>query len=159
MRDVFKIIKWLLKLFFLILGGLLREIFHLPEKPKPVKFNGVVVKNKNFHVFNKSFAKDLTTAYYKLYAFNYADVPTFVALDEHYAKDCNRAYYCDEYREGQNYYLTKKQRIVTIHDIDFESFETLGDGYAKDKRNTYFKGRYFKPDQASTPVNFNLLNH
>jgi hypothetical protein len=155
MRDLFKLVKWLLKILFRIVRGLLGPKFGFEEKPKPLKFNGKVVTDKDLQVLNKVFAKDQSSAYYKTYTFSHADVPTFEALDEHYAKDKNRAYYCDEYREGQNYYLTKKQRIVTIHDADTATFVSLDNGYAKDQHKAYFKSIAFEVKQVSSLVSIN----
>lgn len=155
MLDVFKFIKWLLKTLFWIIGGLIKAILGLDQEAHEIKFNGEVITDKNFVILNKSFAKDSTTAYYKDYSFSYADVPTFEALDEHYAKDKDRAYYCDEYREGQNYYLTKKQRILTVQNPDIPTFISLGNGYAKDKTNAYYQGVAFKVKQVSSLVCIN----
>ncbi len=52
-----------------------------------VTFNGKEIKGKNFVVLNENFAKEDTTAYYKKYRLPGADITTFVALDNRYAKD------------------------------------------------------------------------
>jgi hypothetical protein len=157
MLTTFKIIKWLLKAFFFIVKSLILSAFGLDneEKNKKVKFNGKVVTDKSFQVLNRKFAKDLTTAYYKDRAFSYADVPTFEALDEYYAKDKDRAYFCDEYREGQNYYLTKKQTILTIGNADTPTFTSLENGYAKDSTQAWFRGIAFQVEQVSSLVSIN----
>ena len=106
-------------------------------------YNGKEITDKNFKVLNKEFAKDSATAYYKERAFQYADVPTFEAVDEHYAKDKNKVYYCDEYREGQNYYMTKKQTIEELDNVSPASFVSLGNGYGKDAQHAFFCGKNF----------------
>lgn len=152
---LFKVMRWAIKTILVILGvvPLSRCSSGYKEKDGKVTFNGKEIDGKGFIVLNKSFAKNDSTVYYKERAFEYADVATFVALDEHYAKDKDKAYYCDEYREGQNYYLTKKQTIVTIENAMPASFESLQDDYARDARQAYCKGIVFKvKDVASLTV-------
>ena len=138
----FKIIKWVIKTVLVIFGiiPISRCSSGYSKKDGKVTFNGKEINDKSFIVLNDAFAKDSSTAYYKERPFNYADVATFEALDEHYAKDKDKAYYCDEYREGQNYYLTKQQTIVTVQDAIPASFVSIKDGYAKDSKRGYFKG-------------------
>lgn len=148
---IFKLIKWFFKTLFLIIGSL--PLFRcFSGNDEKVKFNGKVITDKNFIVLNKQFAKDTTTAYYKSRAFSYADVPTFEAVDDHYAKDKNAVYYCDEYREGQNYYLTKKQTIVNLENADPVSFISLQYGYAKDNQKAWFEGKHFKVEDITSLV-------
>jgi hypothetical protein len=113
-------------------------------------FNGKEISENSFRVLNDDFAKDSSTAYYRQYPFSYADVATFQALDDHYAKDRNKAYYCDEYREGQNYYMTKKQAILEVDNALPPSFITINNGYAKDKKRAYFHGIAFPVKNVST---------
>jgi hypothetical protein len=120
------------------------------EKDGKIMFNGKEITDKSFKVLNSEFAKDSSTVYYKEYPFSYADVPTFEALDEHYAKDKNKAYYCDEYREGQNYYMTKKQTISEIENALPTSFTVLKNAYAKDGKRAYFQGAPFAVKDVSS---------
>jgi len=139
---IFKIIKWTIKTVLVIFGiiPISRCSSGYSNKNGKITFKGKEITDKSFVVLNDEFAKDSSTAYYKERPFNYADVATFKALDEHYAKDKDKAYYCDEYREGQNYYLTKKQTIVTVLDAVPVSFVSINEGYAKDSKRGYFKG-------------------
>jgi hypothetical protein len=117
-----------------------------------VTFNGEEV-SKDMKVLNDVFAKDSTTAYYKKYAIEGADLATFAAVDKHYAKDKNTAWYCDESRDGVNYYLTKHSVIIPIKDAEPASFVSLGDGYsgyAKDSRRGYFNGDGFAVADVAT---------
>lgn len=150
--------KWIVKTMLMLTGIL--PLFkcssgYKDEKGK-VTFNGKEITDKNFVVFNKAFAKDSTTAYYKEWPFSTADVATFEAVDEHYAKDKNKVYYCDEYREGQNYYLTKRQTILEISDALPTSFEVIGYGYARDQAQAYFEGIAFKVKDISTLKSIDL---
>jgi DKNYY family len=115
-------------------------------------YNGKEI-GKNFTVLNDVFAKDDTAAYFKSYSIANADIATFIALDKHYAKDKNTVYYCDEEREGQNYYLTKHSVIIPIKQADPASFISLGNGYtryAKDNKWGYFQGNGFPVKDVAT---------
>lgn len=143
---MFKFIKWVIRTLLVITGIIpfTRCSSGYRQKDGKVTFNGKEITDKNFIVLSSEFAKDSTVAYYKSRAFQYADVASFEAVDEHYAKDKNKAYYCDEYREGQNYYLTKQQTIEEVSGAMPATFVTAGNGYAKDSRQAYFLGRPFK---------------
>ena len=55
--------------------------------------------------------------------------------------------------EWQNYYLTKKQTIVTVQDAVPASFVSIKEDYAKDSKRGYFKGVGFNvKDVASLSV-------
>ena len=152
MRTTFKIVKWLLKTLFLIIGSFPVFKCGSADKDGEIKFNGEVITDKNFIKLSEEFAKDSTTAYYKSRSFSYADVPTFEAVDEHYAKDKNKVFYCDEYREGQNYYMTKRQTILEVKPADPASFVSLKNGYARDNKNAWFNGTYFKVKDVASLV-------
>lgn len=142
---IFKFIKWIAKTVLVLLGILpfTRCSSGYRGKDGKVYFNGKEITDKSFVVLSDDFAKDSTTAYYKGRSFQYADVASFEAVDEYYAKDKNKVYYCDEYREGQNYYLTKNQTIEEVKTAIPASFVTAGIGYAKDSKQAYFLGRPF----------------
>ena len=142
----FKFIKWVFKAVLVIFGviPISRCNSGYREKNGKITFDGREITDKSFVVLSNEFAKDSTAAYYKSKSFQYADVASFEAVDAHYAKDKNKAYYCDEYREGQNYYLTKKQTITEVDLAIPASFVTADNGYAKDSKHAYFLGRAFK---------------
>ncbi len=114
-----------------------------------VIFNGKEV-SPDVLVLNAVFAKNDSTAYFKNYTIAGVDIPTFIALDEHYAKDKNTVYYCDEYREGVNYYLTKRSAISHIRDAHILSFTIISEGYAKDEKRAYFEGIGFDVQDLAT---------
>ncbi|MEJ7588759.1 MAG: DKNYY domain-containing protein [Ferruginibacter sp.] len=122
------------------------------EKNGKILFNGREIKDKNFVVLSEEFAKDATTAYYKSHPFKYADVASFTAVDEHYAKDNNKVYYCDEYREGQQYYLTKRQTILEVNGALPGSFVCLKNGFSKDGVHAYFEGNPINVTDVATFV-------
>lgn len=151
----FKIIKWAIKTVLIIFGivPLSRCSSGYKEKDGKITFNGKEITDKNYIVLNDQFAKNDSGAYYKEYSIHDVDVKTFIALGNHYAKDNNIVYYCDEEREGQNYYLTKHSVIIKIRDAHSASFVILGDGYAgyaKDNKRGYIKGVGFPVKDAAT---------
>jgi hypothetical protein len=156
-KIMFKLIKWTIRTMLVITGILPFAgcSSGYREKDGKVTFDGKEITDKSFVVLNEQFAKSDSTAYYKSRAFSYTDVATFEALDEHYAKDKNKVYYCDEYREGQNYYLTKKQTILEVKNTNPLTFKTIGSGYARDAHRPYFEGIAFKVKDIET---FEIIN-
>jgi hypothetical protein len=144
-------IKWGIKLL------LLTGIFPLAgcgsgykkEKGR-ITFNGKEITDKNFIVLNDVFAKDSLHAYYKEKSIEGADAASFEAIDMSYAKDKNRVYYCDEYREGQNYYLTSRQVIRVVEKALPASFAAIEAGYAKDNMHGFSKGMAFTVKDITT---------
>ncbi len=120
------------------------------DKNGKVTFNGKEITDKSFVVLNDVFAKDSSVAYYKEKAITSADVASFAAVDEHYARDNNQVYYCTEHRDGQTYYTTKKQEIYTLDNALPASFKSIGNGYAKDSLHAYFDGFTFPVKDLST---------
>ncbi len=149
---MYKIFKWPARISLILFGIILLNSCNsgYSEKNGKAMFNGKEITDKSLVVLSNEFAKDSAAAYYKGRSFQYADVATFEAVDEHYAKDKNKVYYCDEYREGQNYYLTKKQQITELKDAMPTSFVSLNNGYGKDARHAWFCGKYFSVKDVAT---------
>lgn len=149
---ILNFVRWVFRTVLIILGvlPLTRCSSGYRQKDGKITFNGKEITDKSFVVLSNEFAKDSSTAYYKQQPFEYADVASFEAVDAHYAKDKSRAYYCDEYREGQNYYMTKKQTIVTIDLAIPATFVSADNGYAKDSKHAYFMGKPFKVKDINT---------
>jgi len=149
---LFRPIQWIVKTTVVIIGILpfaKCSSGYSDEKGK-VTFNGKEITDRTFVVLSPEFAKDSTSAYYKEYALPYVDVATFEAVDEHYAKDKNKVYYCDEYREGQNYYLTKKETITELKNANPVSFVSLQNGYGRDNKHAWFDGKTFAVKDVTT---------
>lgn len=123
------------------------------EKGGKVTFNGEEIADKSFVVLNDVFGKTDTNAYYKRSIIPDADIATFTGLDKHYAKDKFVVYYCDEEREGQNYYLTKHNVINRVKGAEPATFSVMDEGYegyAKDGKQAYFKGKGFEVKDVAT---------
>jgi hypothetical protein len=89
-----------------------------------------------------AYAKTDVHGYYRGVALETSDGRGFESLSEHYAKDRERVYYCDAYREGQDYFSSQRTRIKVL-EADPKSFRFLADGYARDAKNVFFEGRSF----------------
>ncbi len=155
MAFIFKIFKWTFKTILVLLG-----VFPLSkcspgyrEQNGKITFNGKEINDKNFIVLNDHFAKDDTAIYFKDYIIENADIPTFEALDAHYAKDKWMVYYCKVERDAQAYYLTKRNVIFRMKDADVTTFKLMNgglDGYAVDKKQAYFNGVAFVVKDVQT---------
>lgn len=66
---------------------------------------------------------------------------SFEALDEQYARDKARVYFCDTYRKGQEYYTVKYNRIDVLGSADTASFRVINGGYARDAKQLFYEGK------------------
>jgi hypothetical protein len=114
----------------------------------------MVAKGEHLTPLNGKFAKTEGHAFYRATPIPEADAPSFVALDEHYAKDKNQVVYCDTARSGQDYFTTTRVRIDKIPGADPASFTSLESGYGHDRARAYYEGVPFRVrDVASlTPL-------
>jgi len=142
----FKLIKWMGKSMCLLIGvlPLCKCQSGYRNQDGKIKFNGKEISDKNFVILNACFGKTDTAVFYKEHNIDGANPASFIALDEQYALDQNKVFYCDEKREGQNYYLTKRNIIFEIEHADPTSFSVLGNGYARDRERAYYKGQSFE---------------
>lgn len=152
---LFRIVKGCIKMVLVITGvlPLYRCGSGYRENGGKATYNGEEVADKNFVVLNDVFGKSDSAAYYKRYPIPDADVATFIGLDKHYAKDNTAVYYCDEEREGQNYYLTKHSVVIKVKDARPATFSIMGEGYegyAKDGKRAYYKGKGFEVQDVAT---------
>ena len=85
-----------------------------------------------------------------------ADAKSFQAVSAHYAKDRNRVYYGDTYRESKDYFTTKKSRVIVVEQADPATFRYLDSEYAMDRAHVYFEGVLFPVKDIET---FQLLEY
>jgi hypothetical protein len=105
---------------------------------------------------NSQFAKADNEAFFRSSPISGADGHSFEALNDHYAKDARRVYYCDDYRDGKEYFLIKHIRIVAIPGADAASFRMLDDYYARDSARVYFDG---VPFAVADVASFEVLSY
>jgi hypothetical protein len=89
-----------------------------------------------------AYAKTEAHGYYRGKALEDSDGRSFESLSEHYAKDRKTVYYCDAYRDGQDYFSTQRSRIKHLK-ADPNSFRFLKSGYARDATSVFFEGQFF----------------
>ncbi|MBK9272330.1 MAG: DKNYY domain-containing protein [Saprospiraceae bacterium] len=155
MNLLIKLLKWFAKSILVLLGilPLIRCSSGYKDEGGKTYFNGKEITDRKFKVLNEVFAKNDSMVYYNDILIDGADPFSFQALDKQYAKDKNFVYFCDEFREGQNYYLTKKSKIQKIEIADVASFEVLSEAYARDHHRGYYRGNAFDlNDPASLEV-------
>ncbi len=154
---MFNLRKWVAKTLLVLTGimPLLRCSSGYQQKDGKITFNGKEITDKSFVVLNDVFAKDSLYAYYKEKSIAGADIASFSAVDDSYAKDKNRVYYCDEFRDGKNYYMTKYQEISVVEKADPASFTLIGASYAKDNRFGFLAGQSFEVKDIATLTGIN----
>lgn len=101
-----------------------------------------VEQGSNFKPATGPFAKDARFGYYRGVPIEGSDGETMQILDDHYARDKARAYFCDTYREGQEYYTKKHNTVVIMQGVALESFKPLTRRYARDAMRLYFEGKH-----------------
>jgi hypothetical protein len=94
--------------------------------------------------------------YYNLAPIAEADAKSFQPLTEHYAKDKNRVYYAETYRDGRDYFTTKRNRVWVIEGADAATFRYIDRGYARDRASMFFQGLFFPVKDIDT---FELLDY
>ncbi len=92
---------------------------------------------------NDQFAIAGAAAYFRSSVVTTTEGGSFQALDHEYAKDAAHVYFCDDYRDGKEYFLIRHHRVTTIHGADATTFRLLGHGYARDTNTVYHAGRRF----------------
>lgn len=80
-----------------------------------------------FVVINDNFSRDQNHFYYQKIKLSNIDYPTFKPFIRH-AVDKNRAYY-----------FMNPGQISLTYSVDYNSYEEINDGYAKDKNHLYYK--------------------
>ena len=129
---------------------------------------------KTFEPEGYSIGKDKVGVYYETHKVNGVDVNSFEVLKNDFFKDKNNVYYKNKKLEifkpknfevidyslvKQNedlYYFTEDEnnntKFVPLEskNVDIDTFQILDDDYAKDKNNTYYKGKIFKEADSKT---------
>ena len=129
---------------------------------------------KTFEPEGYSIGKDKVGVYYETHKVNGVDVNSFEYLKNDFFKDKNNVYYKNKKLEifkpknfevidyslvKQNedlYYFTEDEnnntKFVPLEskNVDIDTFQILDDDYAKDKNNTYYKGKIFKEADSKT---------
>jgi DKNYY family protein len=81
--------------------------------------------------------------YYNATPIAQADAKSFRALGPHYAKDKARVYWAETYRTGQDYFTTRRDRVIVVDQAEAATFTPLKGEYARDRSNVFFEGMRF----------------
>jgi hypothetical protein len=130
------------------------------EKDGKTYYDGNELGTDGLQILNKDFAKDSVNCYYHELLIDSADAATFVALDDSYAKDHHKVYYCTDNSYLNTPFLSwepsKERRKAEVIDIaDPATFLSLGYGYAKDHSRAYLDGKKFK---VRNPASLKVLS-
>jgi hypothetical protein len=112
--------------------------------------------NASVKQLNGDFAAAGDQAFFRAALISAADGRTFAALNDHYAKDKQSVFYCDDYRDGKEYYMIKRDRVAKIPGADAASFRLLDDYYARDAARVYFNGVPFLVNDVAS---FEVLSY
>ncbi len=138
-----------MKLFATLLAGLISLLFGCDSKAPYEKRNGVwhfdgrplaIKQPDQFQPLIGPFAKGADHGYYRGGAIEDSDGPSFEALDEQYARDKSRAWYCGTARKSQEYYSIRHNRIIELDGVEASKFRLLSRSYARDERKLFFEG-------------------
>ena len=94
--------------------------------------------------------------YYHTTLIEGADAKSFQVVSVHYAKDKDRVYHGDTYRESRDYFITKHSRVKVLDGADPASFRYLDREYARDKAAMFFEGVSFAVKDIES---FELLDY
>jgi hypothetical protein len=72
-----------------------------------------------------------------------SDAASFKVLSDQYAKDRNRVYWGDSYREGREYFMIRHDRVTVVKDADPASFRVMEQDYARDATRMFYEGAQF----------------
>ena len=115
-----------------------------------------VLQPDQFKPLKGPFARDTQVGYYRGSPIDESDGPTFEPLDDHYARDKSKAYFCDTYRKGQEYYTTKHTRIIVMDSASPGSLRLIKEGYARDDTKLFYEGAHITVKDLDS---FEILDH
>ena len=107
------------------------------------KVNGVDVNS--FEVLKNDFFKDKNNVYYKNKKLEIFKPKNFEVIDYSLVKQNEDLYYFTEDENNNTKFVPLESK-----NVDIDTFQILDDDYAKDKNNTYYKGKIFKEADSKT---------
>ena len=107
------------------------------------KVNGVDVNS--FEVLKNDFFKDKNNVYYKNKKLEIFKPKNFEVIDYSLVKQNEDLYYFTEDENNNTKFVPLESK-----NVDIDTFQILDDDYAKDKNNTYYKGKIFKEADVKT---------
>ena len=114
-----------------------------------------VPRGESLTALNGQFARSRTLAFYQSNRIIGADVPSFQALGDHYAKDRRAVWFCATHRDSQDYFTTKRVEIAEVEGAHAASFHALTDDeYGRDDAHVFYRGKVLP---VKDPASFTLL--
>lgn len=110
----------------------------------------------NHDNLGNGFLKKMDTVWFHNIALENVDPLTFKIVDDYFFRDKNQVYFYETYRVSQDYFTSKRKRYIHLVKADPASFESLGDGYAKDKFPAWYLDKTFKVEDLKS---LRVLNH
>ena len=107
------------------------------------KVNGVDVNS--FEYLKNDFFKDKNNIYYKNKKVEIFKPKNFEVIDYSLVKQNEDLYYFTEDENNNTKFVPLESK-----NVDIDTFQILDDDYAKDKNNTYYKGKIFKEADVKT---------
>lgn len=84
------------------------------------------------------------------------DATSFEIVDDYFFKDKHKVYFYETYRESQDYFISKRKRVLPLENADIKTFVSLGEGYAKDKSTAWYLNKDFNVNDLES---LTVLNH
>lgn len=110
----------------------------------------------NTDKLTNGFVKKSDSIWFHDVALENVDPNTFEIIDDYFFKDKDRVHFYETYRVSQDYFTSKRKKILPLENADTHSFVSLGDGYAKDNSAAWYLDRAFKVDDLES---LTVLNH
>lgn len=108
----------------------------------------------SFKPLDERFARDQARGYYRGAEIEGSDGASFVVVSETEARDRDNVFFCETYRNSQEYWTIQHRRVVRIDGADAATYVSLGKGYARDKHRVYMRGM---PFDVRDPASFEPL--
>jgi len=105
---------------------------------------------------NNGFVKKGDTIWFHDVALENVDPKTFELVDDYFFKDKDRVHFYETYRVSQDYFTSKRKKILPLENANPASFVVLGEGYAKDNSTAWYIDGAFKVDHLES---MKVLNH
>jgi len=113
-------------------------------------------KSTDTKQFNTGFSNQKDTIYFHDLVLENVDPHTFEIVDDYFFRDKDHVYLYETYRISQDYFTTKRKRVLLLENAYPSSFVALGEGYARDNYTAWYLNSSFKTDDL---VSLMVLNH
>lgn len=100
----------------------------------------IAAGHEDIRQINDRFAKSRDRVWYRIWPIPSADPKSFQPLDDNYARDGMRAWYMATYRDSQDYFTSRRLRLVPLFQADPASLRVLEQRYAADSGQVYYEG-------------------